>query len=277
MLTAGARSGGGGGRAAAAAGPTSHVTSSLGRMVTAPRPPSSRCSTGAILEPQLSEPIQKKWPVWLAFRAASSTRLWGHAPAQPSRVCPWTPPLPFPRAHSCPQPVPGSPVLTHREPGPTATPAPTPGLPGPRFPAALTHPCPQAHGCPPTLHLYTCLCPGPQLPSGPVWSPRPIPAPGATSVPAKTMPVSGWTCPVSDSWVPRNTSAQALSSSGGPQAHTPGPCSSISTVTHTPNTCPLCTPPSCAKSPGASKMLPTALTDGGKGAGSRPPPPPRPQ
>lgn len=66
----------------------------LGRMVTAPSATSSRCSTGALLEPQLSEPIQKKWPVWLAFRAASSTRLWEHTPAQPSRVCP----------HNCPDP-----------------------------------------------------------------------------------------------------------------------------------------------------------------------------
>lgn len=95
----------------------------LGRMVTAPSATSSRCSTGAILEPQLSEPIQKKWPVWLAFRAASSTRLWGHAPAQPSRVCPQTPrpghTCPSPRLVPVPsQPVPGAPVLTHRSPGP---------------------------------------------------------------------------------------------------------------------------------------------------------------
>lgn len=55
----------------------------LGRMVTAPSATSSRRSTGALLEPQLSEPIQKKWPVWLALRAASSTLLWGHSsPAQ---------------------------------------------------------------------------------------------------------------------------------------------------------------------------------------------------
>lgn len=52
----------------------------LGRMVTAPSATSSRCSTGALLEPQLSEPTQKKWPVWLAFRAACSTRLWGQHP-----------------------------------------------------------------------------------------------------------------------------------------------------------------------------------------------------
>lgn len=57
----------------------------LGRMVTAPSATSSRRSTGALLEPQLSEPIQKKWPVWLALRAASSTLLWGHS--SPTQVC----------------------------------------------------------------------------------------------------------------------------------------------------------------------------------------------
>lgn len=57
----------------------------LGRMVTAPSATSSRRSTGALLEPQLSEPIQKKWPVWLALRAASSTLLWGHN--NPAQTC----------------------------------------------------------------------------------------------------------------------------------------------------------------------------------------------
>lgn len=54
-------------------------------MVTAPSATSSRRSTGALLEPQLSEPIQKKWPVWLALRAASSTLLWGHS--NPAQTC----------------------------------------------------------------------------------------------------------------------------------------------------------------------------------------------
>lgn len=57
----------------------------LGRMVTAPSATSSRRSTGALLEPQLSEPIQKKWPVWLALRAASNTLLWGHS--NPAQTC----------------------------------------------------------------------------------------------------------------------------------------------------------------------------------------------
>lgn len=49
----------------------------LGRMVTEPSATSSRCRTGEILEPQLSEPIQMKCPVWFALLAASSTLLWG--------------------------------------------------------------------------------------------------------------------------------------------------------------------------------------------------------
>lgn len=69
----------------------------LGRMVTAPSATSSRRSTGALLEPQLSEPIQKKWPVWLALRAASSTLLWGHS-NQPRLV--WLPSSPSPRAYA---------------------------------------------------------------------------------------------------------------------------------------------------------------------------------
>lgn len=51
----------------------------LGRMVTEPSATSSRCRTGAILEPQLSEPIQMKCPVWFALLAASSTLLWKEA------------------------------------------------------------------------------------------------------------------------------------------------------------------------------------------------------
>lgn len=48
----------------------------LGRMVTAPSAISSWFSIGEILEPQLSEPTQMKWPVWLAFLAAWRSRLW---------------------------------------------------------------------------------------------------------------------------------------------------------------------------------------------------------
>ena len=47
----------------------------LGRMVTAPSAISSCCWTGEIFDPQLSEPIQRKCPDWLAFLAASSIRL----------------------------------------------------------------------------------------------------------------------------------------------------------------------------------------------------------
>lgn len=49
----------------------------FGRMVTAPSAISSWFSIGVILEPQLSEPTQMKWPVWLAFLAAWRSRLWG--------------------------------------------------------------------------------------------------------------------------------------------------------------------------------------------------------
>lgn len=47
----------------------------LGRMVIAPSAISSWCSTGEILEPQLSDPTQIKCPVWLAFFAACRSRL----------------------------------------------------------------------------------------------------------------------------------------------------------------------------------------------------------
>lgn len=179
----------------------------LGRMVTAPSATSSRCSTGAILEPQLSEPIQKKWPVWLAFRAASSTRLWGHAPAQPSRVCPQAP-CP---GHTCPSPGlipvplsacawilrpdpqesgahshPSTHTWTPRPPGPCC---PDPHLPtGPRLPfthtAPLYLPVPWAHSC----LLAQCGLPDPFLPLGlPLSPPKPCLFP------------SGWTCTMSDS------------------------------------------------------------------------------
>lgn len=57
----------------------------LGRMVTEPSATSSRCRTGAILEPQLSEPIQMKCPVWFARLAASSTLLPRDAPGAGAR------------------------------------------------------------------------------------------------------------------------------------------------------------------------------------------------
>ena len=47
----------------------------LGRMVIAPTATSSRFRTGEILAPQLSEPTHRKWPVRLAWRAASRTLL----------------------------------------------------------------------------------------------------------------------------------------------------------------------------------------------------------
>lgn len=47
----------------------------LGRMVTAPSATRSCCTTGEILEPQLSEPTHRKWPVRLWRFAASSIRL----------------------------------------------------------------------------------------------------------------------------------------------------------------------------------------------------------
>lgn len=47
----------------------------FGRMVTAPSAISSWFSIGEILDPQLSEPTQIKWPVWLAFFAAWRSRL----------------------------------------------------------------------------------------------------------------------------------------------------------------------------------------------------------
>lgn len=47
----------------------------LGRMVMAPTATSSRFKMGEILDPQLSEPTQRKWPVRLAWRVASKTLL----------------------------------------------------------------------------------------------------------------------------------------------------------------------------------------------------------
>lgn len=47
----------------------------LGKMVMAPTATSSRFKMGEILDPQLSEPTQRKWPVRLAWRVASKTLL----------------------------------------------------------------------------------------------------------------------------------------------------------------------------------------------------------
>lgn len=47
----------------------------LGRIVMAPSATLSWPITGEILEPQLSEPTHRKWPVWLFLLAASRTRL----------------------------------------------------------------------------------------------------------------------------------------------------------------------------------------------------------
>lgn len=49
----------------------------LGRMVMAPTATSSRLRIGEILDPQLSEPTHRKWPVRLAWRVASRTLLVG--------------------------------------------------------------------------------------------------------------------------------------------------------------------------------------------------------
>lgn len=47
----------------------------LGRIVMAPSATLSWPITGEILDPQLSEPTHRKWPVWLFLLAASRTRL----------------------------------------------------------------------------------------------------------------------------------------------------------------------------------------------------------
>ncbi len=47
----------------------------FGRMVMAPSATLSCWTTGDILEPQLSDPTHRKWPVWLLRFAASKTRL----------------------------------------------------------------------------------------------------------------------------------------------------------------------------------------------------------
>lgn len=47
----------------------------LGRMVMAPTASSSKLRIGEVLDPQLSEPTHRKWPVRLAWRVASRTRL----------------------------------------------------------------------------------------------------------------------------------------------------------------------------------------------------------
>lgn len=47
----------------------------LGRIVMAPSATISWPVTGELLDPQLSDPTHKKWPVWLLLLAASRTRL----------------------------------------------------------------------------------------------------------------------------------------------------------------------------------------------------------
>lgn len=47
----------------------------LGRIVMAPSATLSWPITGEILDPQLSDPTHRKWPVWLFLFAASRTRL----------------------------------------------------------------------------------------------------------------------------------------------------------------------------------------------------------
>lgn len=188
----------------------------LGRIVTAPSATSSRCSTGAILEPQLSEPIQKKWPVWLAFRAASSTRLWEYTPAQPSRVCPCNCPhaghtcswalgsSPLPHAHTSPLHSPclsprlclGPLPLAHMSPGPTGAPAPVP-VPYPQVhvslcPSPIPAHRPTATPLTHTTHVpLASACPlGPCQPTGLCAPPDPLLSPRATSVLTKTTLVS---------------------------------------------------------------------------------------
>lgn len=161
----------------------------LGRMVTAPSATSSRRSTGALLEPQLSEPIQKKWPVWLALRAASRTLLWGHSsPAQiwmatqlppssmPISQNPWLPLLPaIEDTPYTPDPLP---AYAH----PQAAPEPLTPDPQPRVASAR----PPA-GSPTLRPMPTCMSTvtfrmqalqrssmSPQIPVCPTWVPDDI-------------------------------------------------------------------------------------------------------
>lgn len=50
----------------------------LGRIVTAPTATSSSWWIGLLLEPQLSDPIHRKWPTWLALLVALRTPLQEH-------------------------------------------------------------------------------------------------------------------------------------------------------------------------------------------------------
>lgn len=50
----------------------------LGNMVTAPTATSSSWWMGLLLLPQLSDPIHRKWPTWLALLVALRTPLQGH-------------------------------------------------------------------------------------------------------------------------------------------------------------------------------------------------------
>lgn len=50
----------------------------LGSMVTAPTATSSSWWMGLLLLPQLSDPIHRKWPTWLALLVALRTPLQGH-------------------------------------------------------------------------------------------------------------------------------------------------------------------------------------------------------
>lgn len=51
----------------------------LGSMVTAPTATSSSWWIGLLLAPQLSDPIHRKWPTWLALLVALRTPLQGHS------------------------------------------------------------------------------------------------------------------------------------------------------------------------------------------------------
>ena len=105
------------------------------------------------------------------------------------------------------------------------------------------------HGCPsPTLHPYTCLCPGPTAAFWPSVVSQTHSYPG------------GYLCPRQDhacfplvgpapclTRVPRNTSAQALSFEA-PRRTPPALCHiHIHCHTHTPTPVPLCTPPPVPK------------------------------
>lgn len=138
-------------------------------MVTAPSPPPPGAAQGRSWSPSCLSPSRRSgqsgWPsVPPPAHALGDT----HQPspavsAHGLSALPFPGLIPVPRS-LCLDPRPDPGARAHSHPSTHAL------TPRPLFPAALTTPCLQAHGCPsPTLHPYTCLCPGPTAAFCPVY------------------------------------------------------------------------------------------------------------